>query len=114
MSARTMAQEDWLVLLLTRGRVAPSLDTPDPPAIMHLRSGAEGSFPHGKAQTHHHLPSACSPEAGGIRREALRDQVVALMDRIQGRTGGMRPADIRRTVREAVESARLGTRRASA
>ena len=53
-------------------------------------------------------------DARGIRSEALREQVVALMDRIQGRMRGVQPADIRRTVREAVESARLGTRRASA
>ena len=53
-------------------------------------------------------------DARGIHREALRDRVIALMDRIQGRTQGVRPGDIRRTVREAVESARLGTRRASA
>ena len=40
---QAMAQEDRLVLLLTRGRDAPSLDTPDPPAVTHLRRSAERS-----------------------------------------------------------------------
>jgi metal-responsive CopG/Arc/MetJ family transcriptional regulator len=53
-------------------------------------------------------------DAQGAHRAAMRDRVIALMDQIQERTRGARPGDIRRVVREAVESARRRPRRASA
>ena len=49
-----------------------------------------------------------------VRWAARRDRVIALMDKVQHRTRGGRPGDIRKVVREAVEAARRGTRRASA
>ena len=49
-----------------------------------------------------------------VRWTAMRDRVVALMDKVQHRTRGGRPGDIRKVVRETVEAARRGTRRASA
>ena len=49
-----------------------------------------------------------------VRKRVVRERVGALMRRSQARTRGVSPRQIRRIVREAVEAARRGKRRASA
>jgi hypothetical protein len=49
-----------------------------------------------------------------VRRAAMRDRVAMLIDDIQGRIEGVPPREIRKVVREAVEAARRGQRRATA
>lgn len=49
-----------------------------------------------------------------VRRQANREQLFALIDRIQERTKGVPAREIRKLVREAVEAARRTRRRASA
>lgn len=49
-----------------------------------------------------------------VRRAGMRERVGALMDEIQARTKGVPRKEIRKVVREAVEAARRGRRRATA
>jgi predicted transcriptional regulator len=49
-----------------------------------------------------------------VRQAAMRDRVAMLIDDIQGRIEGVPPREIRKVVREAVEAARRGQRRATA
>lgn len=46
-----------------------------------------------------------------VRQAALREHVGVLIDEIQSRTRAVRPKDIRKVIREAVEAARRNTRR---
>ncbi len=41
-----------------------------------------------------------------VRRRTMREQVAAIMDRVQARTRGVPPQEIRRLIREAVAAAR--------
>ncbi len=49
-----------------------------------------------------------------VRRQATREQVGRLVDRVQARTRGVPSLEIRRLVREAVEAARRSPPRARA
>ena len=49
-----------------------------------------------------------------VRRRATREQLAAPIDRVQERTRGVPPLEIRRLVREAVEAARRPTSRTRA
>jgi metal-responsive CopG/Arc/MetJ family transcriptional regulator len=49
-----------------------------------------------------------------VRKTAVREELFAIIDRVQERTRGVPFADIRRLVQEAVASARRTRRRASA
>lgn len=49
-----------------------------------------------------------------VRRSTARERLFALIDRVQTRARGVPPREIRTLVREAVEAARRGKRRASA
>lgn len=49
-----------------------------------------------------------------VRKAGMRERVRALIDEIQNRTRGVPPKEIREIVREAVEAARRGNRRATA
>lgn len=49
-----------------------------------------------------------------VRRSTARERLFALIDRVQTRVRGVPPREIRKLVREAVEAARRGKRRASA
>lgn len=49
-----------------------------------------------------------------VRRRATRERLVALIDRVQARTKGVPPQEIRKVVREAVAAARRTRQRASA
>jgi metal-responsive CopG/Arc/MetJ family transcriptional regulator len=49
-----------------------------------------------------------------VRRAGMRERVGALMDEIQARTKRVPSKEIRKVVREAVEAARRGKRRATA
>ncbi len=53
-------------------------------------------------------------DTSDVRRQAARDRLAVLMSRVQTRTRGVRPAEIRKVVREAVGAARRIKRRASA
>lgn len=49
-----------------------------------------------------------------VRKQASRERLFDLIDRIQARTQGVEPRTVRRVVREAVEAARRAKQRASA
>jgi predicted transcriptional regulator len=49
-----------------------------------------------------------------VRKAGMRERVGALIDEIQNRTKGVPPKEIRKVIREAVEAARRGKRRATA
>ncbi len=53
-------------------------------------------------------------ETREARKVAMRERVFALIDAVQRRTKGVQRGEIRKVVREAVEAARRGKRRASA
>ena len=53
-------------------------------------------------------------DAREVRKEGMRERAGALIDRIQSRTKGVPPREVRKLVREAVEAARRGKRRATA
>ncbi|MGH2360368.1 MAG: ribbon-helix-helix protein, CopG family [bacterium] len=49
-----------------------------------------------------------------VRKTAMRERTLALIDEIQNRTKGVPPKEIRKVIREAVDAARRVKRRASA
>lgn len=49
-----------------------------------------------------------------VRKAGMRERVGVLIDEIQNRTKGVPPKKIRKVIREAVEAARRGKRRATA
>jgi len=53
-------------------------------------------------------------ETRGARKDAARERLFELIEKVQGRTKGIPPQQIRKIVREAVEAARRGKARASA
>ena len=53
-------------------------------------------------------------ETRGVRKDAARERLFELIEKVQSRTKGIPPQQIRKIVREAVEAARRGKARASA
>lgn len=53
-------------------------------------------------------------ETRGVRKDAARERLFELIEKVRRRTKGMPAQEVRKIVREAVEAARRGKTRASA